>query len=110
MDTPETAWLEEPEIFDGMGFWQETQSADLVEYVRADLHRTALDAEKARADAAEAALKTAREALIFYADKDSDGYDAMATDYGLSVDVGEIIKDGGALARAVLAALDGETK
>ena len=34
---PERIWVEEPEIFDGMGFWQERQSAGLVQYVRADL-------------------------------------------------------------------------
>lgn len=43
-----------------------------------------------------------REALEFYADKAFDGYDVSITDYGLSTELGEIIKDGGDRARAVL--------
>ena len=61
---PDKAWLEEPEIFDAMGFWQERQSAGLTEYIRADLHCAALATETARADAAEAAIKTAREEIV----------------------------------------------
>jgi len=37
MTAPERIWAEMPEIFDGMGFWQENKSADLVEYIRAGL-------------------------------------------------------------------------
>jgi len=36
-DAPERIWAEMPEVFDGMGFWQEHKSADLMEYVRADI-------------------------------------------------------------------------
>ena len=43
-----------------------------------------------------------REALEFYADKAFDGYDVSITDYGLSTELGEIIKDGGDRARAAL--------
>lgn len=43
-----------------------------------------------------------REALEFYADKAFDGYDVSITDYGLSTELGEIIKDGGDCARAAL--------
>lgn len=44
-----------------------------------------------------------REALRFYADEGFDGYDVEITDYGISMSVGEIIKDGGDRARAALA-------
>ena len=37
IDMPETIWVEAPEVFDAMGFWQEHKSADLVQYRRADL-------------------------------------------------------------------------
>ena len=43
-----------------------------------------------------------RDALEFYADKAFDGYDVSITDYGLSTELGEIIKDGGDRARAAL--------
>ncbi len=41
-------------------------------------------------------------ALRFYADESLEGYDFSVIDYGLSVELGEIIKDGGAKARAAL--------
>lgn len=41
-------------------------------------------------------------ALEFYADKHGDGYDVMVTDYGLSLERGFIIRDGGELARSTL--------
>lgn len=55
MTAPDKIWVEEPEIFDGMGFWQETKSADLVQYTRADIADAAHRAgyELARAQAAE---------------------------------------------------------
>jgi hypothetical protein len=49
-----------------------------------------------------AELDRLREALAFYADKDGDGYDVAVTNYGLSTDVGPIIRDAGEIARAVL--------
>lgn len=49
-----------------------------------------------------AALLKAEEALEFYGDKELDGYDVGVTNYGLSTEVGEIIKDGGERARATL--------
>lgn len=49
-----------------------------------------------------AALLKAEEALEFYGDKDLDGYDVGVTNYGLSTEVGKIIKDGGERARATL--------
>ena len=63
-------------------------------------------AAKARADAVRKgqAVQKLVEALGFYADKDGDGYDAYPTNYGLSMDRGDIIKDGGELARQALAA------
>ena len=63
------------------------------EYIRADIHRAELEA--------------LTEALEFYADRDYSGYDVEITDYGLSMTVGEIIKDAGDKARAALA--EGET-
>ena len=65
--------------------------AKSTEYVRSDLF-DALTAENARL----------RDALEFYADKAFDGYDVSITDYGLSTELGEIIKDGGDRARAAL--------
>jgi len=50
-------------------------------------------------------LKVAREALEFYADRDYDGYSVHVTDYGLSTDNGDIIKDGGERARQALTQL-----
>lgn len=43
------------------------------------------------------------EALEFYADRQYNGYDIEVTDYGLSINGGPIIKDGGDKARAALA-------
>jgi hypothetical protein len=43
MTAPEKIWVEEPEIFDGMGFWQERQSADLIQYTRTDTIPDPLD-------------------------------------------------------------------
>jgi hypothetical protein len=43
-----------------------------------------------------------REALTFYADRDGTGYSIDMRDYGLGMDVGPIIKDGGEIARAAL--------
>lgn len=54
----------------------------------------------------EADLEVAKKALAFYADPDSDGYSATATDYGLSMEVGDIIKDGGELARSTLSQIE----
>ena len=65
----------------------------------------------ARAEAAEDAHLAAEdhadvlaEALTFYADEAGDGYDVMVTNYGLSIDNGDIIKDDGQIAKAALAA------
>ena len=44
-----------------------------------------------------------RAALAFYSDEHNCGYDVGVTNYGLSCDVGEIIRDGGNIARAALA-------
>ena len=44
-----------------------------------------------------------REALAFYADMTGDGYDVMVASYGLSTELGCVIKDGGDKARALLA-------
>ncbi len=52
---PERMWAEMPEVFDGMGFWQESQSADLVQYIRADLHEAEVARLTAERDAAVAA-------------------------------------------------------
>ncbi len=57
--------------------------------------RSGWPADRERADRAEAAL-------AFYADPDGDGYDVIVTDYGLSTDNGDIIKDRGAIARTAL--------
>lgn len=43
------------------------------------------------------------EALEFYADRDGDGYRVDVTNYGLSTEEGDIVKDGGDRARAALA-------
>lgn len=67
--------------------------------------RPILATPDALADALQAALdenERLREALAFYADKPSTGYDVYITDYGLSTDVGAIIKDAGFIARAAL--------
>lgn len=44
------------------------------------------------------------EALRFYANKPLDGYDTYVADYGLRIEVGEIITDAGERARAALSA------
>lgn len=49
-----------------------------------------------------AEVERLREALAFYADLDGYGYHAAATDYGLSMELGDIIEDGGQRARAAL--------
>lgn len=49
-------------------------------------------------------IKALVEALEFYADADGDGYQAYPADYGLSMDLGDIIKDGGERASKALAA------
>ena len=59
-----------------------------------------LEAER---DAACAEVAVLREALEFYADRDYSGYGVILSDYGLSIIVGEIIKDGGDKARAAIA-------
>lgn len=46
--------------------------------------------------------KELRETLEFYADRQCDGYEVHLQDYVLSTENGEIIKDGGAKARAAL--------
>ena len=51
-------------------------------------------------------VQVMREALEFYADPDNDGYRVEVTNYGLSTEDGEIIKDTGARARAALASLE----
>jgi hypothetical protein len=43
-----------------------------------------------------------RKALEFYADRGFDGYDVDVTSYGISMEKGAIIKDGGDIARAAL--------
>lgn len=53
--------------------------------------------------AAVAAMVPLIEALVFYADHDADGYRVDVTNYGLSTEEGEIIRDGGERARAALA-------
>lgn len=58
--------------------------------------------DRKRRDEAEARVKALSEALEFYADRGFDGYDVGVTDYGLSIEAGEIIKDGGERARAAL--------
>jgi uncharacterized coiled-coil protein SlyX len=50
----------------------------------------------------EARIAQLEAALRFYADESLEGYDFSVIDYGLSVELGEIIKDGGAKARAAL--------
>jgi hypothetical protein len=50
-----------------------------------------------------------REALEFYADPDGDGYRVDVTDYGLSTEEGEIVRDGGKRARAALATVPDPT-
>lgn len=54
-----TIWVEAPEIFDGMGFWQERKSAGLIQYVRAD-HADLL-ADVARREGYELARRQAAE-------------------------------------------------
>lgn len=51
---------------------------------------------------AQRAIARLREGLLFYSDPDHDDYSAYPSNYGLSVDVGHIITDGGAKARALL--------
>lgn len=69
MNTPERIWADAP---DGIicGSYDVEPYEDATEYIRADIAAAALDAEKARADAAEAALKTAREAILQDASRD----------------------------------------
>ena len=43
-----------------------------------------------------------RKALEFYADRGFDGYDVDLHSYGLGMETGAIIKDGGDIARAAL--------
>jgi hypothetical protein len=43
MTAPEKIWVEIPDIFDGMGFWQEQQSNSLVEYTRSAMIPTVAD-------------------------------------------------------------------
>ncbi len=50
----------------------------------------------------EARVKALTAALEFYADRGFDGYNVGIGDYGLSIEAGEIIKDGGDRARAAL--------
>ena len=57
-DAPVRIWAEEPEVFDGMGFWQENKSADLVEYLRLD----APPSEFAKVPAVQALVAAAYEA------------------------------------------------
>jgi len=49
-----------------------------------------------------------REVLEFYADRDGDGYRVDVTNYGLSTEEGEIVRDGGKRARAALARAQGQ--
>lgn len=35
MSLPEIIYVEDPEVFDGMGFWQESEAANLTRYVKA---------------------------------------------------------------------------
>ena len=44
------------------------------------------------------------EALEFYADAQGDGYEAYPANYGLSMDLGEVVQDQGKRAREALAA------
>ena len=44
-----------------------------------------------------------RAALRFYADEGLDGYDVDVTNYGVSTETGNIIRDAGKIARAALA-------
>lgn len=60
-----------------------------------------------RIEELEAKLKKAVDALDFYADRDYVGYDVSLENYGLSIIVGEIIKDSGDKARTTLAELTG---
>jgi len=64
-------------------------------------------AANAARKAAEAKVTKLVEALEFYADRSLEGYDVHVTDYGLSTEIGPIIKDAGARARAALRAVEG---
>ena len=63
-----------------------------------DLHNEAAD----RIEELQAEVARLLAALEFYADREFDGYDVRVTDYGLSMDTGHIIKDGGDVAIAAL--------
>jgi hypothetical protein len=45
MNAPDRIFAEEPDVFDGMGLWH--SEGPYAEYIRADLHDTALAAAKA---------------------------------------------------------------
>lgn len=57
-----------------------------------------------RIAALEAENERLRKALEFYADRGFDGYDVDLHSYGLGMEKGEIIKDGGDIARSALEA------
>lgn len=90
--------------------WPEYVRADLFDAVKAERDDELLNiarqagyqdgAEDRRKLEARVTALTA--ALEFYADRGLDGYDVGVTDYGLSIEAGEIIKDGGERARAAL--------
>lgn len=86
---------------------------DLAERLRETTHMYQVDCELKmkcadRIEELETKLEKALEALEFYADRDYVGYDVSLADYGLSIIVGEIIKDSGDKARTTLAELKGE--
>ena len=47
MNAPDRIFAEEPDVFDGMGLWH--SEGPYAEYIRADLHDTAIAAAKAEA-------------------------------------------------------------
>ena len=122
-EAPERIWIDLDHWIEGPAL-SDLASQGYTEYVRADrikeLEAKLATCEKYRDAYAEcdrigtqavrdleAKLAKAVDALEFYADRDYVGYDVSLEDYGLSIIVGEIIKDSGETARATLAELTG---
>lgn len=88
------------------GYWSMMVRAGLLLDILNELY-----AHRARANAAIDATQTREAELVaaleFYADRDSDGYRVDVTNYGLSTEEGEIVRDGGARARAAVNARGG---
>lgn len=70
MTAPDFIWAEEPAVFDGMGFWQESESADLVQYVRRD-PAVLLDLPEVQAAVAAAVMEAAETAYQWHNDDDA---------------------------------------